>query len=221
VREVAERLLGRQAEALLAQGEAELQAERSLDAARRQLEAGREADATFDGRHEQVDELRDLAVDLIEAQAGTPLHPDVGQVPAHHDQHHGSEERPRVETAAEGEQDQDRQAGKGRENALADERRDRGLVQPGRVQQVAGPLLRCLQPVEARQRALSGRRRKVLERGADVVGALLDGSRRAKAVSRDLIERAPPFGAGQRERPQDEHDRGCDERETDDEDEGH
>ena len=44
-----------------------------------ELEAGGEADACLDRRHEQVDELRHLPVDLLDPQASAPLDADVGQ----------------------------------------------------------------------------------------------------------------------------------------------
>ena len=130
-------------------------------------------------------------------QAGATLHADVGQVPAHHDQQRSGEERPRVEPAAQREQDQQRQAGSGREDRACRRttRPTSGTSRPSSAAR-AVPFSDDLRPVEARERALAGRRREPLERATRTsAGRLLDRRRGAEAVGRDLVERPPPLRA--------------------------
>ena len=95
-----EQLTAEHEQALLAEREPQLLSKRADDAARRQLQGSCEADTCLDSRHEQIDELRHLAVDLLDAQTGASLHPDVGQKPAHQRQEDASDEQAHVEAAA-------------------------------------------------------------------------------------------------------------------------
>ena len=175
MREVAQRLLRGQAEALLAEREPQLLAERALDAARGELEAGGEADAGLDRRHEQVDELGHLAVDLLEPRAarGAARGRRADTSPSA-----SSGRRPGAAAglSAAGEREQEERAParwQGGEDARADERGDRGPVHARRVEQLAQALLaaragRRSGRVRARP-SRSRARSSVLRRSADVV----------------------------------------------------
>ncbi len=60
----------------------------------------------LDRRHEQVDELRHLAVDLVDPQTSATLHPHEREVPTHQRQHAAGDEQPDVEPVREHEQDE-------------------------------------------------------------------------------------------------------------------
>ena len=93
VEHVRERLVGRQAHALLLQRQPQLVAERAREALGRDLERAAKPEPGLDRDDEQVDQLGQLVVDLLEPPAGAFAHDHERRRPAREDRHRQAEHR--------------------------------------------------------------------------------------------------------------------------------
>ena len=220
-RQVAQRLLRRQAEALLAQDEPKLLPERADDAPRRELQSGRRsatpASTVVTSRSTSSGTSRSICSSRSRARRCTIARRR--EVPAHQGQHRDAPKKSRGSSLP-----RERRAGArrplpahvARTRVPTNDATDVWYM-PAELSSSRSRLRGLPEPFEAGERPLAGRWSRVRRacrgrRGASVAA----GAARAEAVGGDLVERPPPLRLRERERTQNEHAEAATRDETED-----